>query len=149
MPQDVLRSGGDEAIARALDWLVRRDPATLEPSLEQPAMAFNLTVLSNLLGTPLEPDFTGVDLLIEDVGEQLYRIDRTMFHVTASPNVRRAARIRLGRVSDILANDPEFARDEVSIVEEWCAQSGIPYGGRADIGHDARNRVVPFGLRFR
>ena len=47
-------------------------------------MAFNLTVLSNLLGTPLEPDFTGVDLLIEDVGEHLYRIDRTMFHVTAS-----------------------------------------------------------------
>jgi muramoyltetrapeptide carboxypeptidase len=149
MPQDVLRSGGDEAIARALDWLVRRDPSALEPGLSQPAMAFNLTVLSNLLGTPLEPDFTGVDLLIEDVGEQLYRIDRTMFHVTASPNVRRAARIRLGRVSDILANDPEFGRDEVSIVEEWCARSGIPYGERADIGHDARNRVVPFGLRFR
>ena len=48
-------------------------------------MAFNLTVLSNLLGTSLEPDFTGVDLLIEDVGEHLYRIDRTMFHVTAQP----------------------------------------------------------------
>lgn len=149
MPQDVLRSGGDEAIARALDWLVRRDEATLEPEVEQPAMAFNLTVLSNLLGTPLEPDFSGVDLLIEDVSEQLYRIDRTMFHVTASPNVRRVARIRLGRVSDILANDPDFGRDEAAIVEEWCARSGIRYGGRADIGHDARNRVVPFGRHFR
>ena len=62
-------------------------------------MAFNLTVLSNLLGTPLEPDFTGVDLLIEDVSEHLYRIDRTMFHVTASPNIRRAgpAAARQGR----------------------------------------------------
>jgi len=149
MPQDILRSGGDEAIARALDWLVRRDESALEPDLEQPAMAFNLTVLSNLLGTPLEPDFAGVDLLIEDVSEQLYRIDRTMFHVTASANVRSAARIRLGRVSDILANDPDFGRDEVAIVEEWCARSGIPYGGRADIGHDSRNRVVPFGRHFR
>ena len=110
-------------------------------------MAFNLTVLSNLLGTPLEPDFTGVDLLIEDVGEQLYRIDRAMFHVTASPNVRRAARLRLGRVSDILANDPEFRGDETAIVEDWCRRSGIPFGGRADIGHDAGNRVVPFPLR--
>ena len=45
-------------------------------------MAFNLTVLSNVLGTPLEPDFTGVDLLIEDVSEHLYATDRTMFHVT-------------------------------------------------------------------
>lgn len=144
MPQDVLRSGGDAAVTRALDWLVRRDPAALEPMLQPRAMAFNLTVLSSLLGTPLEPDFSGVDLLIEEVSEQLYRVDRTMFHVTGSPNVRRAARIRLGRVSDILANDPEFAFGETAIVEEWCARSGIPYGGRADIGHDSGNRVVPF-----
>lgn len=149
MPQDVLRTGGEAAIDRALDWLVRRDPSALEPALEQPAMAFNLTVLSSLLGTPLEPDFSGVDLLIEEVSEQLYRIDRTMFHLTASANVRRVARVRLGRVSEVLANDPEFARDEAAIVEEWCARSGIRYGGRADIGHDAQNRVVPFGGRIR
>jgi muramoyltetrapeptide carboxypeptidase len=149
MPQDVLRSGGEAAVARALDWLVRRDASALEPALEGPAMAFNLTVLSNLLGTPLEPDFTGVDLLIEDVSEQLYRIDRTMFHVTASENVRRVRRIRLGRVSDVLENDPAFAVDEAAIVEDWCARSGIAYGGRADIGHDAQNRVVPFGSENR
>src|SRR5437763_3451058 len=145
MPHDVLRPGGEGAVNRALDWLVRRDLITLEPDLKAPAMAFNLTVLSNLLGTPLEPDFTGVDLLIEDLGEQLYRIDRTMFHVTASPNVRRVSRLRLGRVLDVLENDPEFANDEVAIVEDWCRRSGIAYGGCADIGHDARNRIVPFG----
>jgi muramoyltetrapeptide carboxypeptidase len=144
MPQDVLREGGEAAVQRALDWLVRRDPSALEPALERPAMAFNLTVLSNLLGTPLEPDFTGVDLLIEDLSEQLYRIDRSMFHVAASENVRRVARLRLGRMHDILENDPEFAVDEAAIVEDWCARSGIRFGGAADIGHDARNKVVPF-----
>ena len=149
MPQDVLRSGGEEAIARVLDWLVRGDPLALEPQLEAPALAFNLTVLSNLLGTCLEPDFAGVDLLVEDVSEQLYRIDRTMFHVSASENVRRVRRIRLGRVSDILENDPAFAIDEVGIVEEWCMRSGILYGGRADIGHDSANRIVPFGSQNR
>jgi len=149
MPQDVLRDGGEAAIERALDWLVRRDPSALEPQIEEPAIAFNLTVLSNLLGTSLEPDFAGVDLLVEDVSEQLYRIDRTMFHVSASENVRKVLRIRLGRVLDILENDPAFAIDEAAIVEEWCARSGIPYGGRADIGHDAANRVVPFGSQNR
>jgi muramoyltetrapeptide carboxypeptidase len=144
MPQDVLREGGEAAVQRALDWLVRRAPSALEPALERPAMAFNLTVLSNLLGTPLEPDLTGVDLLIEDLSEQLYRIDRSMFHVAASENVRRVARLRLGRVHDILANDPEFAVDEAAIVGDWCARSGIRFGGAADIGHDARNKVVPF-----
>jgi muramoyltetrapeptide carboxypeptidase len=145
MPQDVLRSGGDAAIDRALDWLVRRDPFALDPQIEGPAFAFNLTVLSSLLGTPLEPSLAGADLLIEDVSEHHYRIDRMMFHVTSSANVRRAARLRLGRVSDIPANDIEFGSDEVAIVRDWCERSGIRFGGRADIGHDAANRIVPFG----
>ena len=149
MVNDVLRDGGKAAVTRSLDWIVRRDPAALEAALDAPALAFNLTVLSNLLGTSLEPDFTDIELLIEDVEEQLYRIDRTMFHVTASPAVRKVRRLRLGRVNNIVPNDPVFAGDEVSIVEEWCHRSGIPYGGRADIGHDADNRVVPFGLQFR
>ncbi len=144
MPQDVQRSGGEAAVNRALDWLVRRDPSALEPALDGPAMAFNLTVLSNLLGTPLEPDFTGVDLLIEEVGEHLYRIDRSMFHVTATPGIRKVRQIRLGRVADVLPNDPPFAMDEVAIVEDWCRRAAIPFGGRADIGHDAANRIVPF-----
>ncbi len=144
MAQDVVRSGGEAAVNRALDWIVRRDPLAVEAALDGPAMAFNLTVLSNLLGTSLEPDFTAVDLLIEDVGEHLYRIDRSMFHVTRSAAVQKVRRIRLGRVTDILPNDPEFLRDEVTIVEQWCARSGIPFGGRADIGHDVLNKVVPF-----
>jgi muramoyltetrapeptide carboxypeptidase len=145
MVQDVLRDGGDAAIHRALDWLIRREPAAVEPKLRQPAMAFNLTVLSNLLGTPLEPDFTGVELLVEEVSEQYYRIDRTLFHVTASPNIRRVARLRLGRVGDIIANDPEFGSDERAIVADWCRRSGIEMGQPADIGHDSGNKVVPFG----
>ena len=144
MPQDVMRNGGDEGINRALDWMVRRDPAALEPGLEGPSMAYNLTVLSNLLGTPIEPDFTGVDLLVEDLGEQLYRTDRSMFHVTASPGIRKVRQIRLGRVSDILPNEPAFVRNELEIVEHWCDRMGIAFGGRADIGHDAQNKVVPF-----
>lgn len=145
MPQDVVREGGEGAVNRALDWLVKRDPAALEPALRQPAMAFNLTVLSKLLGTAFEPDFNGVELLIEEVSEHHYKIDRLMFHITASANVRRVARLRLGRASDIPPNDPEFGHDEEAIVAHWCERSGIEMGRPADIGHDSANKVVPFG----
>jgi muramoyltetrapeptide carboxypeptidase len=145
MPQDVLREGGDAAINRALDWLVRREPSAVEPQLKQPAMAFNLTVLSNLLGTALEPDFTGVELIIEEVGEHHYRIDRSMFHIVSSPSIRQVARIRLGRASNILDNDPCFDLDEHAIVAHWCKRAGIEMGPTADIGHDSGNTVVPFG----
>ena len=149
MVQDVVRQDGEGAIHRALDWLVRRDSAALEPGIERgrPAVAFNLTVLSNLLGTAIEPDFAGRELLIEDVAEHEYRIDRAMFHVTGSPAVRRAASLRMGRMSEIPDNDPAFGSDAESIVRDWCNRSGIPFAGRAEIGHDAANCVVPFNYR--
>jgi muramoyltetrapeptide carboxypeptidase len=148
MVQDVLREGGEAAVHRALDWLVRRDPSALEPGLVpgRRAMAFNLTVLSSLLGTAIEPDFTGAELIIEDVAEYEYRIDRMMFHVTGSPNVRRCGSIRMGRMSEIPVNDPDFESDAESIVRDWCGRAAIAFGGHADVGHDAANRVVPFDL---
>ncbi len=145
MPQDVLRDCGEEAVGRALDWLVDKSSDSVEPHLEQPAMAFNLTVLSKLLGTILEPDFTGVELLVEEVSEHRYRIDRLMFHITSNANIRTIARIRLGRASDVPENDPEFHHDEEAIVAEWCGRAGIEIGRPADIGHDSFNKVVPFG----
>ena len=148
MVQDVLRAGGEAAITCALDWLVRREPGSLEQGLVagKRSMAFNLTVLSNLLGTALEPDFAGADLLIEEVAEHEYRLDRMMFHLTGSASVRRCRSIRMGRMSEIPVNHPLFGSDAESIVRDWCARSGIAFGGGADVGHDARNRIVPFDL---
>lgn len=148
MPQDIMREGGDAAVTRALDWLADRSAAALEPTLEagRRHAAFNITVLGMLLGTPLEPDLSGHVLLLEEVSEPMYATDRAMFHLTASANVRRVAGIRLGRVSDVLPNDPDFGAGAEDVVRHWCEKAQIPYLGRADIGHDSANRVVPFGL---
>lgn len=148
MPTDILRKDGEKAVERALAYLAEREPATLEPGLpaDVPSVAFNLTTLSHLLGTLLQPDLTEHVLLLEDISEHMYRIDRSMFHVTSNPALRRLAGIRLGRCSEIPENDPEFGKTEDEVVRHWCTVSGIPYLGRADIGHDADNKVVPFGL---
>lgn len=143
MAQDVLRQGGEAAVARTLDWLVRRDPSALEPGAGAKSLAFNLTVLSCLLGSAIEPDFAGAELLIEELDEEHYRIDRLMFHLTSSAAVRACAGIRLGRCY-VPENDRPFGSDEEAIVRDWCARSGIAYRGRADIGHDAANKLVPF-----
>ncbi len=150
MPVDLDRpNGGQAAFARALRWLMGEDRAldTLEPS-EPPGrrkLAFNLTVLSQLLGTPLEPDFTGRVLMIEDTGDYLYRYDRFLFHVTSNAGVRRCAGIREGRFNVDPNPTAEFRTPEGGVVADWCRRSGIPWLGRADIGHDAANKVVPFG----
>lgn len=135
---------------RAVEWLRHGDPASLEPSLRdetRPAVAFNLTILNELVGTALEPDLSGHVLMLEEVSEALYRVDRMMFHLTGQASIRRVAGIRLGRVSDVTPNDPDFGLTAEEIVRYWCERSGIPYLGAADIGHDRDNKVVPFGRR--
>lgn len=144
---DIRREGGERAIERALDWL-KGHVSGLEPGLdERPTVAFNLTTLAMLVGTDLAPDFRGHVVLIEEVAEHLYAVDRMLFHVTQ--HLKGIAGLRLGRISDVPENDRPFGTDEVAIVEDWCARSGIPYLGRADIGHDAANKIVPFGLEAR
>jgi muramoyltetrapeptide carboxypeptidase len=157
MVADFNRARGDEAIVRALDWLT----GTLEPRANEhePSLhlspplysavtktaAFNLTVLSQMIGTPLMPDLTDHILMIEEVAEYMYRIDRSLFHITSNPAIRAVAGIKLGRCSQIPQNDVDFGIDEVAVIKHWCAVSGIPYLGRADIGHDADNKIVRFG----
>jgi muramoyltetrapeptide carboxypeptidase len=150
MPADINREGGNDAVARSLAYLVKRDPSALEPSVspKQASVAFNITILSHLIGTPFQPDLAGHVVMLEEVSEYMYRIDRALLHITSNPLIRGVTGIRLGRCSAIPPNDPDFAQTEEQVARHWCDVSGIPYLGRADIGHDAANKVVPFG-RFR
>jgi muramoyltetrapeptide carboxypeptidase len=147
MVVDMIREGGQGAIKRALDWLVSRAPESREVAsmFDGKTAAFNIMVLSSILGTSLEPDMSDHVLMLEDVGEYLYRIDRALFHITSSPNIRRVKGIKLGRLCDVPENDKPFGATEEEIAKHWCARAGIAYLGRADIGHDVGNKVVPFG----
>jgi len=147
MPADLRREDGEAAVARALRFLVERAPSALEPavSASAPTAAFNITVLSHLIGTPWQPDLAGHVLMLEEVSEQVYRIDRALMHITANPAIRRVAGIRIGRCSAIPPNDPDFGQTPEQVVRHWCQASGIPYLGAADIGHDIDNKVVPLG----
>ena len=148
MPIDISREGGDAAIARALAFLAGYEPEAIEPSVDgrTPTAAYNLTILSHLFGTPYEPDLAGHVVMLEDVSEHLYRIDRALCQVARNANMRRAAGLRLGRVSLVPENDPPFLQTPEEIIRHWCAESGIPWLGPADIGHDVDNKVVPFGV---
>jgi muramoyltetrapeptide carboxypeptidase len=147
MPADIRREGGEQAVVRALAWLAERDPAGLEPGLDvaRKSAAFNITVLGQLLGTQLQPDLDGHELLLEEVSEYTYRTDRALFHITANPAIRRVAGIRLGRCTLVPENDPPFGQNEEDVVRFWCRRAGIAFLGGADIGHDSANKIVPFG----
>ena len=144
MVADIRRQGGEEAVRRALDFLAGGREG-LEPSLDQrPAVAFNLMTLAMLCGTELMPDLSGHVVMVEEVSEHLYAVDRLFFHITA--HLSGIKGLRLGRVSEVPENDRPFGASSEDIARFWCQRHGIAYLGFADIGHDAANRIVPFGL---
>ncbi|MDZ4306770.1 LD-carboxypeptidase [Allopontixanthobacter sp.] len=147
MVGDIRREGGAEAVRRSLDFL-SGGVGGFEPSLDgHPAAAFNLMTLAMLCGTDLMPDLTRHVVMVEEVSEHLYAVDRLFFHI--AQHLRGAAGLRLGRIGDVPENDRPFGMTEEEIARFWCEKAGIEYLGRADIGHDGANRVVPFGLAAR
>lgn len=145
MPVSARSERGREAVRRVLRWF-SGDNAGLEPSLDgtTPAVALNLYTLAMLSGTPMMPDLTGHIVMVEEVSEHLYAVDRLFFNLVNS--LPRIAGLRLGSVTNVPENDREFGQTVEEIAQFWCARAGIPYLGRAQIGHTADNRIVPFGL---
>lgn len=146
MVTDALRDGGDRTIARTLGWLTG-DRQGLEPGLGgRPSAAFNLAILSSLAGTPWLPDLADHVLLVEEVSEPYYNIDRMLFTMANATQLRGIAGVRLGAVTDVKANDPPWAEPLDTMIRRWCGDMGVPFLGRAQIGHTQENCVVPFGL---
>jgi muramoyltetrapeptide carboxypeptidase len=144
MVADIRRAGGEAAVRRSLAWLAG-DPVGLEAELDaRPSVAFNLITLAMLCGTPLMPGLAGHVVLIEEVSEHLYAVDRLFFHLTA--HLGGIAGLRLGRVGDVPENDVPFGCDAETIARHWCVRHAIPFLGFADIGHDIDNKIVPFGV---
>ncbi|MEE4538969.1 MAG: LD-carboxypeptidase [Erythrobacter sp.] len=145
MPSSARSQRGREALRRVLRWL-GGDNSGLEPSLDgkAPAAAFNLITLAMLARTPIMPDLSGHVLMVEEVSEHLYSVDRLFFALAGA--LPRIAGLRLGAVTDVPENYVAFGRSAQEIAQFWCARAGIPYLGRAKIGHTGDNHVVPFGL---
>ncbi|WP_425228436.1 LD-carboxypeptidase [Sphingomonas sp.] len=147
MASDIRRQGGDVTVARSLGWLSTRDRQGLEPGLDgRPAAAFNLSILGALIGTPWLPDLADHVLLVEEVSEAMYNVDRLLWHMAQATQLRGLAGVRLGAVTDIKPNDPAWGEELEAMIVRWCGEMRVPYLGRAEIGHTQTNHVVPFGL---
>jgi len=149
MPIDVTRKDNGASVRRTLGWLVHGDKAGLEPGIigsGRPAAAFNLSILDAMIGTPWLPDLTDHDLLVEEVSEHLYRVDRMMFHVANSTQLAGIASLRVGSITLPPADgQADFGHNPDQIAWDWSKIMKVPYEGRALIGHDSNNHVVPFG----
>ncbi len=106
----------------------------------------NLCLLASLCGTPWQIDARGAIVVLEEVGEHPYRIDRMVQQLRSSGFFEGVVGVALGEM--VGCNPPEGAdwtlRD---VLTEHLAALGIPVLGELPIGHGARNRPFVWGAR--
>jgi muramoyltetrapeptide carboxypeptidase len=129
------------------------DPAAPPPPLagtplvggtaEGPLLGGNLSLLTRLLGTPWLPDLDGAILLLEDVAERPYRIDRMWTHLRLAGVLDRVRGLALGDFTDCEEREGDYLLRDV--LGELAAEAGIPCVAGLPVGHGAVNVPVPLG----
>jgi muramoyltetrapeptide carboxypeptidase len=108
-----------------------------------PVRGGNLCVLASLCGTPWQLDARGAIVLLEEVGEAPYRVDRMLRQLLDSGSLEGAAAIVVGELQGARPPDgADWTMDDV--LRDCLGGLGIPVHVDAPVGHGARNWPVPF-----
>jgi muramoyltetrapeptide carboxypeptidase len=106
-----------------------------------------LSLLVHLLGTPYQPDFDDALLLLEDVGETPYRIDRMLCQLRLAGVFDRIGGLLLGRFRDCddAQQRPPLIKD---IALDLLGRRAIPVLSHLPYGHFPQRLVLPLGIEF-
>jgi muramoyltetrapeptide carboxypeptidase len=127
---------------------VATSPRTLrEGRAEGRLVGGNLALLAALVGTPYAPDYEGAILVVEDVGEPVYRIDRMLRQLELSGAVAALAGIAFGHFTEVRDGDDSHARGLDTVLREMADLVGVPAVAGIPLGHIADQWTVPLGAR--
>ncbi|MGD8277544.1 MAG: LD-carboxypeptidase [Gemmatimonadota bacterium] len=122
--------------------------ATLAPGTAEGVLAGgNLSLLAGSCGTPWALDAAGCILVIEDVGEPIYRIDRALVQLAAAGALEDVAAFAFGRFTERPANENDRPLEDVLV--ELAVRYGVPAVLGLPVGHIDAQWTVPFGVRAR
>lgn len=110
----------------------------------------NLSLICALMGTPWEFDFTGRILLLEDVDEVPYRVDRLLMQLLLAGKLQQAAGILFGDSPSCLhapEGRPSLSLPEV--LQDLLAPLQIPVLYGFPCGHTGYRATLPLGVRVR
>ena len=108
----------------------------------------NLALLCALCGTPYAPDYRDAILVVEDVNEAVYRIDRMLTQLRLAGHLAPCRAIVFGQFTDIPTDSPEEnlgARTLENVLGEIAELLKVPCIAGAPIGHVADQWTIPLG----
>ena len=107
----------------------------------------NLMLLQCAIGTGLLPSLRGALLILEEVGESPYRIDRMLTHLAQSGSFRGLRGVATGSFKGCVHRKgyPELPLG--TVLRDRLGVLGVPALAGLAVGHGARNLPFPHGAR--
>jgi muramoyltetrapeptide carboxypeptidase len=104
----------------------------------------NLTMIATAMGTPYEIETAGAIVFLEDVTEELYRIDRMLTQLALGGKFDRVAGIVFGRCSRCDFKGPTFSLEE--ILRDRFGPLPVPAISGLSFGHIEQKLTLPIGI---
>lgn len=105
----------------------------------------NLSLLSALAGTPYAPDYDGAILVLEDIGEAAYRLDRMLVQLALSGALSRLAGIVAGQFTEVAPLHELDDRTIDDLIGEAADIARVPAISGVPIGHIDDQWTIPLG----
>ncbi len=121
----------------------------VEGRAEGPLVGGNLTLLQCLIGTPWQPDFEGALLFLEDVGEDLYRVDRALSHLRLAGVLDRLAGVSVGQFTDMKRSTADGGLGFDEVLASYFRPLNLPAAMGFPIGHVEEQWTIPIGVHAR
>jgi muramoyltetrapeptide carboxypeptidase len=114
---------------------------------EGPLVGGNLTLLQCLIGTPFQPSLDGALLFLEDINEDLYRIDRILVHLRMAGALDRIAGAVIGHFTAMNRQTSDGALGFDEVLDTYFGPLGVPVVYGLTVGHIEDQWTLPVGVR--
>lgn len=120
---------------------------TEPPQASGPIFAATLSVLLSLAGTPCMPNLAGHILLIEDIGEEVSRLDRLLWQLYQLVPFPLLAGLVFGDFKDLTDTGRPFGLDYDGLIAKYTGHLEIPVLKNVAFGHGDRLFPIPLGRK--
>jgi muramoyltetrapeptide carboxypeptidase len=108
----------------------------------------NLSLLAHLTGTPSDINTKNKILFLEDIGEQIYGMDRMLYQLKRSGKFDSLAGLIIGGFTDIKDTDRPFGKTVYEDIQEILAKYNFPVAYGFPVSHSTENYALKVGVSY-
>jgi len=109
----------------------------------------NLSLIYSLQGTPWQLNTKGKILLIEDLSEYLYHLDRMMQNLRLAGQLKNLAGLVVGGFTEMQDNESPYGKSTHEIIMEAVHDYNFPVCFEFPVGHIPKNLALMLGGNYK